>query len=683
MMTSLFSAVTGFIASHPHFAYAAVFVLALSESIPIIGVVVPGSAVILAISALVPSGVVTLWPLFIAATMGAIIGDGLSFWFGHRYHREILGVWPLNRYPELIARSEAFFSRHGDKSVFLARFTPGVRAFIPLVAGMLRMPARRFYAANVASALAWAPSHILPGVLIGASFGLLGAAAKPLAVLFVILVVALWAIMHAVRYALRRGIPLFMVGSERLRIWASTRDTWPGRTLLSLLDPSRHEARALATLAILLIGAAWLFFGILEDVVSGDPLVRTDTAIYRALQDLRTTPGDSVMIAITELGDTAVALPITVIVFLWLAWKRVWRTAAYWLVAIAGASALNTVIKAALHRTRPGELFYSGWSAFSFPSGHSTVNVVLYGFLAFLIAREVRPAWRLPVALGAASLTLLIAFSRLYLGAHWLSDVIGGLAFGTAWLALLGLTYLHHQSERIEPGGLLVVGCVALVLAGGFNVYRRHTVELEQYAVKSTVPTMVVADWWKTDWQQVSAQRTDLAGETEEPLTIQWAGSLQGLQDMLLRKGWRPSAPWTPLSALTWLTAKADSTELPVVPFLAGGRLPSLTLVQQYGDAVPAGSRLVLRMWAVDIELTNGRPSPLWIGSVVEERLYRPFSLFTLAWTQPDMNTPREVLAAALDGGRLVSRTDGMADADWDGHVLLARESNVPRTEHQ
>src|SRR5258707_11414618 len=98
------------------------------------------------------------------------------------------------------------------------------------------------------------------------------------------------------------------------------------------------------------------------------------------------------MIAITELGDTVVVLPVTIIVILWLAWKRTWRTAAYWLTAIAGAAALNTGIKAALHRVRPGELFYSGWSVFSFPSGHSTMNVVLYGFLAFLIAREIRPA---------------------------------------------------------------------------------------------------------------------------------------------------------------------------------------------------------------------------------------------------------------------------------------------------
>jgi len=677
-MTSMFAAITGLIASYPHFAYASVFVLALSEAVPLVGVVVPGTAVIIASSALVPSGVVTLWPLLIAAATGAITGDGLSFWLGHRYHAKLLSSWPLSHYPELIARSEAFLSRHGHKSVFLARFTPGVRAFVPLIAGILRMPVRQFYAANVASALVWAPSHILPGVLVGASFGYLGAAARSLTMLLVVLIVALWATIHAVRYALRRGVPLLMAGMERLRGWAKTRDGRLSRTLVSLLDPSRHEARTLALLAIVVIGAAWLFFGVVEDVVSNDPLVRADTAFYRVLQDLRTAPGDWVMIAFTELGDTAVVLPVTIVVFLWLAWMRAWRTTAYWLAAVAGASALNTVIKAALHRTRPGELFYTGWSAFSFPSGHSTVNVVLYGFLVFLVVRQLRPAWRSPVVVCGASLTLLIAFSRLYLGAHWLSDVIGGLAFGTAWLALLGLSYLRQPSERIRPAGLLIAGCAALTLAGGYNVYRRHAVDVGHYAVRSSVTTMVAADWWAADWQQVSANRIDLAGEIEEPLTFQWAGSLQELQDLLLQKGWRTPASWTPMSTLTWLSAAASPVELPVVPFFTSGRLPSLTLVQLYGDAAPAGSRLVLRMWAVDIKLTNGKPRPVWVGSVVEERLYRPISLFTVASTQSDTNRPREVLAAALDGGRLASRTEGVGNASWDRRVLLAREGHLP-----
>jgi membrane protein DedA with SNARE-associated domain len=146
-----------FIGAHPQFAFVTVLLLALSEAVPVIGTVVPGSTLILAISALATSADVKPWLLLVAAVAGAIAGDGLSFWLGHQYHREILRGWPLNRFPGLIARSAQFIQKHGIASVFLARFTAVVRAFVPLVAGMLRMSSRHFYIANVLSALVWAP----------------------------------------------------------------------------------------------------------------------------------------------------------------------------------------------------------------------------------------------------------------------------------------------------------------------------------------------------------------------------------------------------------------------------------------------------------------------------------------------------------------------------------------------
>jgi len=343
----------------------------------------------------------TLWPMLLAAFLGAVFGDGLSFWLGHKYHREILARWPLNRYPALIARSETFFDSHGGKSIFLARFTPGVRAFVPLVAGMLRMPSRRFYAANIFSALVWAPSHILPGVFIGVYFTVAGPAAGRLAALLITVIVVLWIVVRVMRYLLDRGIPLLLAKSDRLRSWAKGRSGWLARQIEALLDPSRGETRVLLAFALLLIAAAWAFFGILEDVVSGDPLVQVDVAVYQILQDLRTPLADAFMVTFSELGDTVVVVPVAIVVFLWFAWKRDWKTAAYWAGAVGFASAINTAIKVALHRARPNEGLYSGWSDFSFPSGHSTTNAVLYGFLAFLIVRQVRPQWRVPVILAA------------------------------------------------------------------------------------------------------------------------------------------------------------------------------------------------------------------------------------------------------------------------------------------
>ena len=142
-----------FISAHPYYAYSAIFLAALSEAIPVVGTVVPGSTLVVAISALAAGAGANSWLLLVAATVGAIVGDGVSFWLGRRYHREILRSWPLNRYPKLVERSNRFITRFGAASVFLARFTAVVRAFVPLIAGILRMSPLQFYIATFCSLL--------------------------------------------------------------------------------------------------------------------------------------------------------------------------------------------------------------------------------------------------------------------------------------------------------------------------------------------------------------------------------------------------------------------------------------------------------------------------------------------------------------------------------------------------
>ena len=171
---SHFHGLIDFVGSHPHFAFVSVLLLALSEAVPVIGTVVPGSTLIIAISALATTADVKPWLLLLAAVVGAIAGDGLSFWLGYRFHRQILRGWPLNRFPKVVERSAQFVRRHGVASVFLARFTAVVRAFVPLVAGILRMSSQHFYVANVLSALVWAPIHVFPGVLAGMAISLAG-----------------------------------------------------------------------------------------------------------------------------------------------------------------------------------------------------------------------------------------------------------------------------------------------------------------------------------------------------------------------------------------------------------------------------------------------------------------------------------------------------------------------------
>jgi membrane protein DedA with SNARE-associated domain len=220
-MSSSLSAIIDFVAAHPGYAFFAVFLLAWTEAIPMLGTVVPGSTLIIGISALATGADISSIPLVLAAIAGAIAGDGSAFWLGQRYGRHLLVIWPLSRYPQLITRSESFIHKYGTASVFLARFTAVVRAFVPVVAGILRMAPGRFYAANIASAVVWGPIHVYPGVLAAMALSVVGAGREHLTVSVVIAVILLSVVsgfMHG--WAVKRP-------SGHLLALLTFRDRWP------------------------------------------------------------------------------------------------------------------------------------------------------------------------------------------------------------------------------------------------------------------------------------------------------------------------------------------------------------------------------------------------------------------------------------------------------------------------
>jgi membrane protein DedA with SNARE-associated domain len=164
-VTSFLDPLISFVSAHAWLAYLTLFLAALLEAVPVVGSVIPGSTIILALSALVPGGELKLQWVLLAAALGAVLGDGSAYWIGHRQQREILNTWPLTNYPRVVEQSESFFHRFGTWAVFFARFVPPIRAFVPVTAGALGMPPVRFYAINIPAILVWAPAHVLPGVL--------------------------------------------------------------------------------------------------------------------------------------------------------------------------------------------------------------------------------------------------------------------------------------------------------------------------------------------------------------------------------------------------------------------------------------------------------------------------------------------------------------------------------------
>ena len=671
MLGTLTTSIIRFAGAHPDPAYGLVLLAALAEALPVIGAFVPGDVIILGVSALVPTGALRLWPLVAAATVGAVLGDGLSYGFGARYRHTILSRWPLKRYPSLIARGEAFQRRHGGKSVFVARFTPGVRAIVPLLGGVLQMSVGRFFAMNVLSAIVWAPAHVLAGVAIGASFVLLGAVAGRLALIVALLLVLLVALVWGTRALVRRLPARAARLQERLWRWARSRESWLTRPLLSILDPARKELPGLALLGALLVASVWLFLGVLQDVLTGDPLVRANQAVFHFLQSLRTEWFDHVMVVVTELGDAQVVIAVGLALVLWFALRRNWRGAAHAAGVVGLSIALTLLVDALPHVAQVNPLDLRR-SAFAFPGGHSAANAALYGFLAMVVAWELPTRWKLLAVSLVAILVAAIAFSRVYLGARWLSGVLAGIAFGTAWAAFLAIAYLRRNPPPVRAGGLCAFAGTVLLVVGVAHVEHSYGADMRRYAVQEHTQAMSWARWWRSGWSELAARRLNLLGEERAPLTFQWAGSDVRLARDLAAHGWSAPVPWTPRSALAWLRPHVRLASLPVLPRLENGRPQALVRILPLAGGAGT-SRLVLRLWKSNLRLTTpgGTTVPVFVGTVQEQHIEPSNLLLTLTRSIPDYDRGLDALAAAIPTSQLVRRQVPGRAPGWDGRVLL------------
>ena len=658
-MESHLQSLIAYLSTHPALALGAIFGAALLEALAVVGTIVPGSSIVFAGGVLVGLKALDPWPAVACAVVGAILGDGVSYWLGHHYRERIRAMWPLRQHPRLLARGEAYFERNGGRSVFLGRFLGPIRAIVPVIAGMSAMPPANFYLMNVLSALGWAGAHMLPGILFGASLQLAGAVSSRLVILVGVLLAGLWLVAHLTRLTIHYGGPIVVWLRDRVVERARAGRGRVSRAVLSLFDPERRESGVLLVSAVVLIAAAWLFLGILEDVVNGDPLVRFDRSIYDALQAVRTAWGDSVMVAITELGSAYVMVPVIGIVALWLALTRRMRTLAYWVGAVVFASLSVLALKYAVGRVRPVN-DYAAIDALSFPSGHAAVGMVVYGFLASLIGRG-KPGWQKGlIALTASVAILAVAFSRLYLGVHWFSDVAASLALGVAWISLLTIAYATHVREpplRALPVSLLVMATVAL--SGGGYVEKNHAVDLERYA-KPAASRSIGFDAWKAGaWLGVAAARSELAGRDEEPFRVQWVADASTVARVLGAAGWRVPPTWSSKATLLWLGPSTPIDALPVLPKFHHGEPAALTFVHP----IDAHVRATVRLWRIADVIAQDTPvpQPLWVAMVTLERLDPAHGLIATTRTLDDFDTPLSMFAHAVAGlhTQVETRVDG------------------------
>jgi membrane protein DedA with SNARE-associated domain/membrane-associated phospholipid phosphatase len=604
------------LAGHPEWMLTVVFFAAFLESVAVVGTFVPGSTAMFLAGALTGTGSLSLGWVLVWAIVGAIAGDGLSFWLGSRYKKRIVKLWPFSRHPEVLEAGYRFFDKHGAKSVVLARFVGPLRAIVPVVAGMLGMSPVRFYAMNVLSALLWAPAHILPGVVFGASVLLAGAVSFRLVVVLALLAGSVWLSYRAAAFLLSHANAWSNAAGRHLGSWACRHPGPLGRVARRMLDPQAPDATSVLLASLVVLVCCALFFGVLHQVIAGDPLTHVDESVYRFMQSVRTPWGDTVLAALATLGSSATLAALIVTVTLWMLLERRWRTVGYWLAAVVFSQMLIFALQFAMQRAAPNALMTN---TYAFPSNHVAATVIVYGFLAFLLARRVGMLEGLLVVTASTLVVTVVALAGVYFGRYWVSDAIGGAALSYVWVAIVALTAMlrHPQQPPTRswmPAVVLVVVLASMSLQSGLGM-------MTPPGTPAPLPLARVTQqqWTVSVWKHLPCYRSDMGGDRKEPLTLQWVSEGDAIRRQLRSEGWLEGTDVSAHSLLSLASPDVPAVALPVLPKLNNG-VPSSLVFMRPGDT--RAERDVLRFWPSGYAVGDGAAAvPLWVGAIAHERL--------------------------------------------------------------
>ncbi|MDE2465577.1 MAG: VTT domain-containing protein, partial [Alphaproteobacteria bacterium] len=338
--------------------YLIIFVVVLLECQALLGLFIPGESMVLITGFLAGRGVFNLQALMIAIAAGAIVGDSIGYELGRHLGR----TWLLRHGarvgagPERLHRVESFMQRHGGKAVFAGHFMHVLRALMPFTAGMNRMAYWRFLAFNAAGCVLWACIFSFAGYWLGQSWRIfekwIGRAGIAIGVVVVLALALawLWAWLARNEHEVKARWQAFLArpGVVRFRARFARQIAFVERRL----TPGGYVGLHLTVGALIFVGAAWWFGGVVEDLVTRDPIVGIDHRLA-AWFNLHATP------ALTSAADVLTALGSyivvggTALVIVWLALRRSWHRVGAVAITVGGGAVLNWIVKEVFHRQRP------------------------------------------------------------------------------------------------------------------------------------------------------------------------------------------------------------------------------------------------------------------------------------------------------------------------------------------
>ncbi|MFJ3449485.1 bifunctional DedA family/phosphatase PAP2 family protein [Pseudomonas sichuanensis] len=413
---------TTWLGANPQWLGLAIFVVACVECLAIAGIIVPGTVLLFAVAVLAGSGAFSLGETLLLGFLGGLLGDAISYAVGKYFHQNIRRLPLLRSHPEWIGSAEAYFQRYGIASLLVGRFIGPLRPMLPMVAGMFDMPLPRFIAVSLVAGAGWSVAYLLPG----------------------------WATGAAMRLPLPEGFWLdagIIVGTLAVLI---------GLSLNSSIRDQRHGTRLVAALSGVAVAALFVGWPYLSEF---------DQGVMTLVQEHRSQALDGAVVMITRLGDFRTQFFLGGLLTGLLLLARQWRHALFAGSVLIGTAIANGTLKWLFARARP-EVLSDPLTSYSMPSGHSSAAFAFFLVLAVLAGRGQPPRMRLTWVMLGCLPALAIALSRVYLGAHWPTDILAG-ALLACCVCALGLTLVQYRqpltalSQRVW--WLVLPACVALL----------------------------------------------------------------------------------------------------------------------------------------------------------------------------------------------------------------------------
>ena len=435
------------------FAYLIIGTFAFTESLAFVGLAVPGGVIVIIGGFLAAQGILNIGYLFIFAVLGAVLGDYFSYYLGKQ---GIISFDEKNRIfkPVFLKKGEDYFKKYGSKSVFFGRIVGWARPVVPFVAGVFGLNKKSFLIWNIFSVLSWAVLHIGLGYFFGQAWqtivlwsGRASILAAILAGFLIVFYLSKWLVLKkgkqilAITVSSRASIKEAIINNDYIKKFVSGHERF-FNFIKARLDKNKFFGLPFSLLTLAFIYVLSLLVGIIQDVVSSDVIVGADVRIANLLAVFRSPELTKFFFWVTLLGKWQVVFVFLLAAILWLWLSKKYVYAFFLFSTVFGSEFLTWLGKHIFHRARPEVAVYTEHS-YSFPSGHATIAMAFYGFLAFALIREAKQ-WKAKVNyfFAGAIIILFIGFSRLYLGVHYLSDVLGGYLIGFLGL-LIGISIIE------------------------------------------------------------------------------------------------------------------------------------------------------------------------------------------------------------------------------------------------